>query len=264
MLNHIHFVFAKIVSILLTGWLSLNLLPSSAQTTYAVIAGVSDYLNAGPTNGDLQYADDDALLFAQLLQTPAGGNVPAQNIVLLTNHQATRDNIRRAMTLFRRAAPNDRIIFFFSGHGDQGVLLPYDVGPGVVLLHNDVKQAFRQSAARTKLLLADACKSGSMRRRTTQLQAPAPSSSTLNKNVIVMMSSRSNQFSQELRQLQHGAFTYFLVRGVQGEADIDRNRVITMQELYAYMRTKIGRLTAGKQIPVVFGRFPASMPFAYL
>lgn len=240
-----------------------SVIPVTAQNTYAVVVGISDYAILGPGNGDLNFADDDARLFADLLQSRAGGTVPARNIILLTERQATRNNILRAMNLFQQATPNDRIIFFFSGHGDQGILVPYDAGPGVILMHSDVKIAFRNSAARTKLLLADACKSGSMRRNTFP-HPPVTQSADLNKNVVVMMSSRANQVSQELPRLQHGAFTYFLVRGATGEADIDRNRIVTMQELYRYMRSAIQKITRNGQTPVVFGRFPVSMPFTYV
>ncbi len=234
---------------------------AATQQTYAVIVGISDYALGQPGKGDLNFADDDARLFANMLQSPAGGSVPAANIMLLTEKQATRANIIKAMTLFRRAAKNDRIIFFFSGHGDQGVLFPYDGAPGVVVLHNDVKLAFRQSNAQTKLLLADACKSGSMYRSSLS-KTPVARAHTLNNNVIVMLSSRANQFSQELAQLKHGAFTYYLVLGASGKADADHNQTVTMRELYVYMRNAIQQATYNQQTPVVFGRFSSDMPFA--
>ncbi len=255
MIRYVYFIVTTLI---------LSASSALAQTTYAVIVGVSDYAIMSPGKGDLRYADDDARLFANLLQSRAGGSVPARNIILLTEQQATRANILQAMQLFRQAKANDRIIFFFSGHGDQGMLLPYDVGPGVVLLHNDVKSAFRQSAAQTKLLLADACKSGSMRRQTLPHPPPVASSSELNKNVVVMMSSRANQLSQELPDIRHGVFTYYLAKGALGEADFDRNRIVTMQELYRYMRSTIQSKTGNQQTPVVFGRFSSSMPFMYV
>ena len=234
---------------------------AATQQTYAVIVGISDYAMGQPGKGDLNFADDDARLFANMLQSAAGGSVPAANMILLTERQATRTNIISAMRLFRRAAKNDRIIFFFSGHGDQGMLLPYDAAPGVVVLHNDVKLAFRQSSALTKLLLADACKSGSMY-RSTLTKTPVVHAPSRDNNIVVMLSSRANQFSQELAQLKHGAFTYYLVQGASGKADADGNQTVTMRELYAYMRNTIQQATHNQQTPVVFGRFSSDMPFA--
>lgn len=235
----------------------------SAQTTYAVVVGVSDYANYGPENGDLNFADDDARLFTEMLMSREGGSVPSDHIILLTERNATRHNILLALDLFKRATTKDRIIFYFSGHGDQSYLIPHDAGPGVVLFHNDVKKAFRQSPAQTKFLLADACKSGNIRQHTYSHNLPTPSAEQA-QNVVVIMSSRANQISRELSSLRHGAFTYFLVLGAAGKAGEDRNGIVTMKELYMYMRMAIMSVTDNQQTPVVFGRFPASLPFTRL
>ncbi|GAB3709484.1 hypothetical protein GCM10027592_45660 [Spirosoma flavus] len=235
----------------------------SAQTTYAVVVGVSDYANFGPNNGDLHFADNDAQLFSELLMSREGGSVPSNHIILLTERNATRNNILRALSLFRQASSQDRIIFYFSGHGDQSYLLPHDAAPGVVLFHNDIKKAFRQSKAQSKFLVADACKSGNIRRH-TYTEAPTNQPSDLNKNVVVFMSSRANQLSQELGAIKHGVFTYFLALGAAGKADENRDRVVTIYELFKYMHKSISDVTGKRQTPVIIGRFPSSLPFTRL
>jgi len=243
------------------GWAGLR--SAAAQQTYAVVVGISDYALGQPGKGDLNFADDDARLFAFMLQSPAGGSVPAGNMILLTDREATRANILKAMKLFKKAAKADRIIFFFSGHGDQGFLLPYDynAGPGAVVQHDDVKLAFRESPALTKLLLTDACKSGSMF-PTTRPKSTVKTPPALNNNVVIMVSSRAKQFSQELSQLKHGAFTYFLVEGASGKADVDHNHIVTFHELYVYMRWTIQQATQNQQTPMMFGRFKPDTPFS--
>jgi hypothetical protein len=261
----------RLMLLTLCGWGDA---PDSAQTqqTYAVVVGISDYRIGRPgRGGDLRFADDDARLFYLLLRSPTGGNVPASNIRLLTDQRATRANILKAMSLFQQATPADRVIFFFSGHGDRGVLLPYDVRPGVVVWHSDVKAAFRRSSAQTKMLLADACMAGSMRAKlyappnslTTNTNSTPPDTSS---NVVVLLSSRPNQPSQETSRLQQGIFTYFLVQGANGAADRagNRNGIVTIEELYKYLRQHIGAMTQNRQTPVVFGRFSKTMPFSYV
>lgn len=243
------------------GWAGLR--SAAAQQTYAVVVGISDYALGQPGKGDLNFADDDARQFYSMLRSPAGGNVPETNIILLTEKEATRANILKAITLFKKAAKADRIIFFFSGHGDKGFLLPYDAGPGVVVRHDDVRLAFRESPALTKLLLTDACKSGSMDRyRHKKPKSTVKTPPTLNNNVIIMVSSRDYEFSQELSQLKHGAFTYFLVEGAKGKADTDHNHIVTIRELYAYMHQTIRQVTNNQQTPVLFGRFKSDTPFS--
>jgi len=75
------------------GMQSLAEPPKSPRTnpgkTYALLIGISNYRYDPP--GSLRYADKDAELFAQLLQTPRGGGLQAPaDIRVLKNQAATR------------------------------------------------------------------------------------------------------------------------------------------------------------------------------
>ncbi|MVM40695.1 caspase family protein [Spirosoma sp. HMF3257] len=225
-----------------------------SQRTFAVVIGVSDYKLGLPGKGDLKYSDDDARSFYQLLTSRAGGSVPSENIRLLIDGDASLANILQAMTIFQNATPNDRIVFFFSGHGDKGIFLPYDAyveGPDVVLQHADVKAAFHKSQAGTKFLLADACKSGSMVKRvetralhpkdstntaySTAVHTPTSTSST----VVIMLSSYDYLDSQEDSRLEGGDFTHYLIAGVKGAADTNHDGIVTIIELHYYISLKV-------------------------
>ena len=61
---------------------------------YAVIVGVSDYKYVKP----LSFADQDALLFRDFLQSKSGGSVKADNIFLILDSDAnasTQPRIRK-------------------------------------------------------------------------------------------------------------------------------------------------------------------------
>ena len=103
-------------------------------TTRAVVIGISDYQRIP----DLQYADRDAIAFANWLQSPSGGNLPPENIQLLTNEQATSGQMGAAIEgLLEVCKEDDKAIIYFSGHGDvenktmfnRGYLLAYDSPP---------------------------------------------------------------------------------------------------------------------------------------
>jgi len=167
-------------------------------------------------------------------------------------------------------------VFFFSGHGDEGLFLPYDAyttGPDLVLRHADVKAAFRQSLAGTKFLMADACMSGSMTKKVYE-HALHPIDSTAahdtssihqgnpNSNVVVMLSSLPNQQSQESTDLKNGTFTYYLVKGIKGAADTSPyDGIVTIKELHIYISRKVMARTLDKQTPEVFGRFSDNLAF---
>jgi uncharacterized caspase-like protein len=236
----------------------------SQGNTYAVVVGISDYQALTYRTGDLRFADRDAQQVAAFLQSKKGGNVPASHIRLLINAAANRRAIVQAMSLFNKARPGDKVLLYFSGHGMNNSFLPYDVKPSLpnsVLTHQTIKTAFRQSKARTKLCIADACLSGGM----TKQNASAASaqnmagSFTEGSNVALILAGRATEFAVEDRRVQGGVFTYFLLQGLGGLADRDANNVVTIRELHTYVSPRVRRVTRGKQSPLFYGSFPDSL-----
>ncbi len=253
-------------------WIGLMLLWFSqlcfAQngSTYAVVVGIADYKITDYRTGDLKFADKDAVRFADFLQSPAGGNVPNQNIKVLTNKVATQKAILNALQLFEKATEEDRVIFYFSGHGLGGAFIPYDVkknDPSSVLTHRDVKKRFKASAASTKLCIADACLSGSM---TTQQAWNVSESKTFPKNadVVLMLSSRSTQNSVESGVARGGLFTFFLLSGLRGKADANYDKTVTIKELFRYVSPLLKRNTPNHQAPMFYGKFSDNLVLSYL
>ncbi len=237
-----------------------------AQRTFAVIVGVSDYLVGQPGKGDLQFSDDDARSFHALLRSAAGGSVPEENIRVLIDKRATRDNVLQALTIFGQATRNDRVIFYFSGHGERGMFLPYDYGTNrtATLWHDDIKAAFLRSQAGTKFLLADACMAGTMKKRNAQPHPVVAANSPLHNpdsKVIIILSSQDREYSRETADLKQGAFTFYLVEGAKGAADKNTDGVVTIKELASYVDHEVRKKTRNQQIPRVIGRFDENMPF---
>ena len=71
------------------------------------------------------------------------------------------------------------------------------------------------------------------------------------------MSSRDNQTSTESRN-NWGIFTKYFLLGMLGEADTNKDRSITLYELYTYIRTHVTQNS--KQVPVMLGKFDKNMP----
>jgi uncharacterized caspase-like protein len=238
-----------------------------AQTTYAVAVGVSDYEILDFRTGDLRFADDDADRFTAFLRSPAGGNVPSQNIIQLTNRNAGQANILLAMNLFQKATAQDRIIFYFSGHGLEKAFVPYDVRQGdydSFLTHGEVKAKFKLSQAKTKIVIADACLSGSMRSKKLPLTVKATSKSFGDTNVAMILSSRSTQTSAETATVNGGIFTFFLIGGLNGYADTNQDKKVTIKELYKYVAPRIKKSTPNHQAPVFAGKFSDDLVLSVL
>ena len=85
---------------------------------YALIIGISRYRNSARGIPNLEYADVDARTLYDFLQQPAAGGFARENMLLLSNEDATLTRIRQALTSFvARAAENDLLLIFFAGHG---------------------------------------------------------------------------------------------------------------------------------------------------
>ena len=250
--------------------ISLSMLLSCQQTaptgqTYAVVIGIADYQALTYATGDLRFADRDARQVAAFLQSKAGGKVPPSHIRLLTNRQATQAAIEQALNLFQKAGASDRVILYFSGHGMPNSLVPYDTQPGRpgrLLTYQTIKTAFRTSRASTKLCIADACMAGGLttQRASRQMAKQVSDGSS----VAMMLASRSTQRAVEDGRLAGGAFTHFLLSGLNGQADLDHNGVVTIRELHRYVAPRVKKQTGGQQTPIFYGKFSDNLPLAYL
>ena len=69
------------------------------------------------------------------------------------------------------------------------------------------------------------------------------------------MASTGEHPSQASSLLRHGYFTYYLLQGMQGGADFDRNKAITLGELHRYVLDKVSNATQNTQTPILAGDY---------
>lgn len=262
------------------GFFLLLRLAGSAQANpvpgkWAIVVGIATYQNPVLS---LQYADRDAKEFARFLQTPDGGNLPASHIQLLINEEATYPAIYNALDSIMEVAKKDDIVYFyFSGHGDVENATIYKLG--FLLAYNTPRTNYINNAVRIEdlnifantlsgktqakvILITDACHSGKLagsdfRANTLigqQLRA-------VQNSEIRITSCAPDQLSAEDAGWGggRGAFSYYLLNGLQGRADADRDKVVTLSELRQYLDSSLGadqllQQRAMKQTPVVMGR----------
>jgi serine/threonine protein phosphatase PrpC len=245
-------------------WCITQLGYAQKGTTYAVVVGIADYKIADYRTGDLRFADKDAQRFVAFLQSSTGGSVPAQNINLLTNSNASKKSILNAMRIFEKAKSQDRVFFYFSGHGMKGAFIPHDVStqnPNSVLTHAEIKSIFKASNATTKFCIADACLSGSM---TARQSWNVVESKTLSpSNVVLMLSSRSTQSSVESGIVRGGIFTFYMLHGLRGQADTNHDHIVAIKELYNFVSKGVKSTTPNKQAPLFYGKFSNDLPMSF-
>ena len=223
--------------------LSLASMRMEAQNLYLVSAGVADYPG---TINDLRLPAADAKAVHRLFKK----NSRATS-VLLTDSNATKNRIlTSARNLFAKAGPDDIVVFFFSGHGYQGGFAVYDE----LLPYSDIRRVFASCKARNKMIFADACFSGDMR------EGPGTGFNDPSNNVMLFLSSRSDEYSIERRDMRNGLFAACLVRALKGGADVNRDRVITARELFSAVSKGVKDLSDDCQHPVMWGNFDNNMP----
>jgi uncharacterized caspase-like protein/tetratricopeptide (TPR) repeat protein len=249
---------------------------------WAVVIGVSRYKNLAPKS-QLEFAHRDAEDFAAFLRSPKGGGYPPSQLKLLTNQAATLSAIRSALgtTLPRSVAPEDMVIIFFAGHGTveserDGYLLAYDSDPqnlyATALQISELNRIVSERLkARNVILIADACHSGQLGMASrgvgesaTMINRYLDEVGRSGKGIFRILASRQDQLSYEGRNWGngHGAFTWFLLEGMRGQADDDKDGFVRVGELLKYLSNTVPKETQSLQTPIAAGEIDLSLPMA--
>jgi len=150
------------------------------------------------------------------------------------------------------------------GDGLEKYLLPYDVDPkdlyATALPMGEISRIFNRIRAERLIFIADSCYSGASGGRTISLEGMRANISdtfldriAVGKGRIILTASSANEVSTEDEKLQHGIFTYFLLEGLRGKADIDSDGLITVDEAYGYVSKHVPQATGQEQHPVKKG-----------
>ena len=221
-----------------------------AQKLYVVSVGIADYKDSQVN--DLRFTEADVVSFNTVI------NKHTDEVYTMLGSNATCSNVYRCINqVFAKAKSDDAVMFFFSGHGYPGGFCCYDTSRRTgVLTYADIASLFKRCKANRKMVFADACFSGGLRKENKRNTA---SSEIRNADVMFFLSSRTNETSQEMIGGPNGQFTRFLVRGLGGGADKNRDRIISAKELYDFVHKGVSIATGNKQHPVMWGRFDNEM-----
>ncbi len=220
------------------------------QNALALIIGVEDYEDAPPA----KYADNDAQVFSDYARRALG--VPQNNIKLLTNEGAALTDVRLSLKrwLRRRIEADVDVYVFFAGHGlaspdgENLYLLPYDGAPSYLddtaLLRSELFEVISEAKPRSATFFMDTCYSG-LSRGEEMLMASArpivisPKNQSIPTGFTVFSAASGQQISSGLDEAEHGLFSYYLMKGMEGPADSNEDHRITAGELHAYVRGNV-------------------------
>ncbi len=246
----------------------ITIAKANTVNIYAVVIGVSDY-TAMPK---LSYTDDDAFYFYSHLLSNKGGALPEEQVNILVNEKARKEDILLTISeTFARADEDDVIMLYFSGHGLRGYFLPQDYNGDLssAVSHQDISRLMNMSKAKHKICIADACHSGSFTRGLTARGEDDGFTNTrifydaflkAQGGVALLMSSLEDQVSLESNRLGRGVFSKFLIDGLSGAANTNGDKIVTITELFEYVNTRTMKYTAKLQKPILHGDFDPNMP----
>ncbi|MGD8305585.1 MAG: caspase family protein [Ignavibacteria bacterium] len=270
---------------------SNNFLP--IENRLALVIGISNYSDA---ENNLNYADKDAEDFAEQLIN--FGRFKEENVKVLLNADATRENIRRNIEgwLQSSADTNTLVVIFFSGHGTQYFDYDNDEDDGMdeyLVTYNFDKSDFstiisddvfaywiRNLKSKKIILFLDCCFSGGAAKQKGFL-APGVKGGIIKddfsqdiirelpkRGVCLLAASKSDQVSYESDEFNNGVFTHFLINSIKSQNDFDLNHVIDESELYNDIYRKTINYSMAKynlvQEPIMLNNLDASVDLFYL
>jgi uncharacterized caspase-like protein len=219
----------------------------------ALIIGIEDYSQSP----NATFANLDAKYFYEYASK--GFGVKKENIKLMIDKEAT---LIKSIGVLSKWLPSriksgeTDLIIFFAGHG-----LASNDGKDLFLLSQDSDPDLlaRTALSRTELfkeiiklnpksvtMFLDTCYSGVSRDEKTLLASARPVRIIADEqdtpdNFTIFSASQLDQISSGLKDAKHGIFSYYLMKGLEGKADLNKDRNITNGELLAYMDENVAQ-----------------------
>ena len=218
----------------------------------ALIIGIEDYQNTV----NAPFAKKDALAFNDFARMSFG--VPQYNIKMLLNNDAefvdTLKVINKWLPKVVKENKTDLYVFF-SGHGlasedgEDLFLLPSDGDPELLeysaLMRNQIFDDIAKLNPKSVTVFLDTCYSGTTRSEEFLVASKQifiePEEQIIPDKFTVFSASAGKETAKIFEEVEHGLFSYFLMKGLEGEADNNNDQQITNGELHAFINKQVSR-----------------------
>ena len=228
---------------------NFRLAKSINRHAVAVIIGNRDYKN--PDIPPVNFAVSDATRIKECLIRTFGYRTG--NIIFRTN--ATKGIFENTFgsarnykgMLFDYVTPGRSDVFvYYSGHGapslesKKGYILPVDGNPNNVSISGYPLELLYSNLARLKAksitVVTDACFSGAtLFKKASPVGIIVKNPLVARKNTSIINSSAGTELSSWYPEKGHGLFTYYLLLGLTGKADMNKDKNITISEISAFI-----------------------------
>ena len=230
-----------------------NIKRAASRDAVAIIIGIQNYKRVPKA----EFANSDAKEFYEYAIRGLG--IKPENIKLLLDEEADELEIVKAFEnwLPLQVTKNKTDVFvFYSGHG-----LPAPDGKSLYFLPHGVDKQFIEKTAvsqqeviaalvaskpKSVTMFIDACYSGQTRSGEMMIAGVRPLAvksdvSVYPSNFTVISASSNDQYSSSSPELKHGIFSFYLMKGMEGDADGNKDGKITAGEMQDYLSDKVSR-----------------------
>jgi tetratricopeptide (TPR) repeat protein len=237
--------------------------------SFAVVIGINNYQKWPP----LEFAVADAMAVKKRL-TQLGFD----QIVTILDKDATQ---RRILTelfneLPQKATHNDRVLFYFAGHGQtedlpdgkkKGYIIPFDADitnySTTAISMEQIRSLSSRIQAKHIIYIMDSCYSGlGLNRSIGKSRGISDYIRKVSSMRVVQIITAGGKGEQVQEKEGHGLFTTYFLRAINGAADINRDNVVTGTELGAYLRPAVSDASRQAQTPL-YGRLEGEGEFLF-
>jgi hypothetical protein len=224
------------------------------QDSVALIIGIEDYSK----NPKASFANLDAKFFFEYAKNSFG--IKEENIKLMVNQEANLIDLLSALNKWlpsKIIKDKTQLYIYFAGHGlasndgKELYLLPQD-GDSDLLFRTGISRTelfniINKFSPKNTIMFLDTCYSGVSRDDKTLLASARPirlvadDQKNIPDNITIFSASQLNQISSGLNEAKHGIFSYYLMKGLEGNADLNKDKNITNGELLAYMDLNVSQ-----------------------
>tara|TARA_B100001093_G_scaffold518310_1_gene602708 strand:- start:89 stop:2329 length:2241 start_codon:yes stop_codon:yes gene_type:complete len=232
-----------------------NIKTEISNNKVALIIGIEKYEQSPKAS----YANLDAQYFSDYANK--GFGIKKKNIKMLIDENATLSNTYSAIFKWlpgKIVEGETDLILFFSGHGlassdgKEKYILPSNVDPDLLsrtaLSRKELFNLITKLKPKSVTMFFDTCYSGVSRDEETLLASAKPlrivadDDVMIPNNFTIFTASKPEQISSGFKETKHGIFSYYLMKGLEGNADSNQDNKITNNEMLVYLDENVSNI----------------------
>jgi len=202
----------------------------------ALLVGITHY----PVTSSLKYSDDDAYRMFAFLKTQ---QLADKDISILIDEDGTKKNIINRIKQQSEHTPIDKdFTFFYSGKTYSNGIMTND---NFSLSYDEIIETLKVSNAKNNIIIIE----GNYNKNVENL---------ISENTTFWFSANEGQEIKEDNNLSQHIFSHFLIKGLKGAADINKDSKTTLVELEKYVSANVKHYTNNSQTPKLLNILPIS------